>query len=180
MKRLFIIRHCRAEGQEPEAPLTAEGMKQAQELAEALEGAGIEFILSSPFIRAVDTIRPLSERLGKEIHVDNRLQERILSPTHLENWMELLEQTYLNPDMKLKGGESSNEAAARGLEVIREALTRPENTIAIVTHGNLMSLLIRHYDPPFGFREWKKLSNPDVYCLEFSDGRTRGVERWLA
>ena len=37
-----------------------------------------------------------------------------------------------------------------------------ENTI-IVTHGNLMSLLLKNYDNSFDFDCWKNLSNPDVF-----------------
>ncbi|OUZ06873.1 phosphoglycerate mutase family protein [Bacillus pumilus] len=36
-----------------------------------------------------------------------------------------------------------------------------------VTHGNIMSLLLKHADPTIGFKEWEKLSNPDVYVLTY-------------
>jgi 2,3-bisphosphoglycerate-dependent phosphoglycerate mutase len=87
MKRIFLIRHSKAAGQEPEAPLLEEGTRQAQELAEFLHQMDIDYLITSPYRRAVDTIRPLSERLGKEIHTDERLIERVLSTGYLENWM---------------------------------------------------------------------------------------------
>jgi 2,3-bisphosphoglycerate-dependent phosphoglycerate mutase len=166
MKRIFLVRHCKAAGQGPEAPLVEEGTRQAQELAEFLDRMDIDYLIASPYRRAVDTIRPLSERLGKEIHTDERLIERVLSTGHLENWMECLEQTYEDFELKFQGGESSGEATARAIQVIQEAWDRPETSIVIVTHGALLSLIIKYYRKEFSFEDWKKLGNPDVYKLQ--------------
>ena len=34
---------------------------------------------------------------------------------------------------------------------------------SIVTHGNLLALLLRHFDGRVGFAAWEALTNPDVY-----------------
>ena len=49
MKHIYWVRHCKAEGQPPEAPLTEEGKKQAEDLVDFLCNCGIERIVSSPF-----------------------------------------------------------------------------------------------------------------------------------
>lgn len=46
-----------------------------------------------------------------------------------------------------------------------QADTNGENTV-IVTHGNLMSLLLKNFNKDFRFNGWKKLSNSDVYLLK--------------
>ena len=176
-KRIYLVRHGKAAGQEPEAPLTAEGVRQARELVRFFEDRHIEFIVSSPYVRAVETIRPLAERLGLDIRTDHRLKERVLSSAPLDDWMTRLEETFRTPDLKFEGGESSREAAERGLAVIRELAERPENAMVAVSHGGLLALLIRHYDPSFGFTEWKRMTNPDVYELEIGDGGA-SVRRW--
>jgi len=38
MKRIYLVRHCKAAGQEPEAPLTEEGVTQAERLADFFAG----------------------------------------------------------------------------------------------------------------------------------------------
>ncbi|CAM3148867.1 histidine phosphatase family protein [Paenibacillus sediminis] len=68
-------------------------------------------------------------------------------------------------DFKLPGGESTAEAANRGIEVINELLDTSANNIVIVTHGNLLSLIIRNFKKEFGFNEWKEMKNPDVFEL---------------
>jgi 2,3-bisphosphoglycerate-dependent phosphoglycerate mutase len=166
MKRIYLVRHCQASGQESEAPLTAEGERQADELAEFMRDRQIERIVSSPYVRAMQSVKPLSERLGLEIHIDDRLRERVLSTSMLDDWLKRYEETFLDDDLKFPGGESSAEATGRGLAVIEEATARPEHACLIVTHGGLLSLIIRHYNREFGFEDWRRLTNPDVYELQ--------------
>ncbi|WP_433944958.1 histidine phosphatase family protein [Paenibacillus sp. SN-8-1] len=178
LKHIYLIRHAAAAGQEPEAPLIEAGEVQAEQLASCLKDRGIEYIVSSPYVRAIDTIRPLSELAHIKIRTDERLKERVLSPVPLENWMELLERSYAEESFALEGGESIAEAASRGIAVLQELLARPERTFAVVTHGGLLSLLIRHYQPDFGFEQWKRLSNPDVYLLEISGSQVLLQRIW--
>lgn len=79
----LLIRHAKASGQAPDAPLTAEGHMQAQRLAAQLAPHPITRVVSSPWLRAVDTARPLAQALGLRIEPDGRLTERVLSPTDL-------------------------------------------------------------------------------------------------
>ncbi|MGZ9583689.1 histidine phosphatase family protein [Paenibacillus marinisediminis] len=172
MKNIYLVRHCKAEGQEAEATLTVEGEQQAVELADYFAQLDIDYVVSSPFTRAVETIRPLCERMNLDLQIDERLKERVLSSHHLDEWMDKLRETYHNADLKYEGGESSNEAMRRGMEVIHELLDRHESNAIVVTHGALMSLMIRHYNQAFGFEEWRSLTNPDIYQLQVSDDRS--------
>lgn len=166
MQSIYLIRHAQASGQEPDAELTDLGFVQAERLAELLAGSAIEYIVSSPWRRAIHTAAPLARTVMRHIHTDERLQERVLSTRHLDNWMEVLAHTYLDEDWAEEGGESSRIARNRGMEVLNELWGRTEQRAAVITHGNLLSLLIRTYDPSFGFEQWKMLSNPDVFVLE--------------
>ncbi|WP_309118312.1 histidine phosphatase family protein [Paenibacillus sp.] len=177
MKTIYLIRHCKAAGQEAEAPLTEEGMKQAERLAEALAGKGIQKIVSSPFRRAVRSVEPLSRRLGIDAAVDERLSERVLSGRDLPDWMEHLRRSFEEMDVALEGGESSRRATERALAVVKELANGEANVVAAATHGNLMALLLKAFDASVGFETWKALSNPDVYKLSFQDGDFVEMER---
>ncbi|MGO1060797.1 histidine phosphatase family protein [Planococcus sp. FY231025] len=162
---VYLVRHCQATGQQPEAKLTQEGEKQAQGLADFFEGKGVIHIVSSPYARALQSIAPAAERLGLPVKTDARLVERILSTENLPDWMEHLERSFSNSDKKLPGGESGREAAERGLEVLREV---PAQSV-LVTHGNLMALLLTHFEPDFGFEGWKTLANPDIFEVRWTE-----------
>jgi 2,3-bisphosphoglycerate-dependent phosphoglycerate mutase len=173
---VYLVRHCRPEGQAPEAPLTAEGRGQAEALADFLEGAGIERIVSSPFARALQSIAPLARRLGIEVEVDARLCERVLSTAPRPDWRERLRESFEDLDLCLEGGESSRAAMARAVAVVDELRQRSARTTAIVSHGNLLTLLLRHFDERFGFDAWQRLTNPDVFRVSLSE-RTALVDR---
>lgn len=178
MKNIYVIRHCEAEGQLPESPLTDKGVKQSIDLAVFFDHIKVERIISSPYKRAIETIQPLANYSNVEIEIDNKLKERILSTTHLSDWFQKLRATYDDMDLKFEGGESSQEAMTRIVEVVEGALKGDiENTI-IVTHGNIMSLLLNHYIKKFGFNEWNNLSNPDVFLLKFESNKVTYKRLW--
>jgi 2,3-bisphosphoglycerate-dependent phosphoglycerate mutase len=176
MKTIYLIRHCKAQGQEPDAELTAEGVRQSILLSRFLRDKGITRVVASPYLRALKSIEPFSAENNVSLEVDWRLRERVLSSDESPDWVDLLEQTFKDPDLKFEGGESSKEASARGLQVIGELLVSPEESIAVVTHGNLLSLILGNYEKGFGFREWKELSNPDVFELT-GDGENAVIKR---
>lgn len=166
MTKLYLIRHCQAEGQEPEAQLTADGQEQAEKLALFLVNYNINRIISSPFRRTIQSITPFANKLNLEIEVDERLKERILSSENLSDWFEKLKQSFEDVDMKCVGGESSKEATERIVSLITEVTNVQTDNVAIVTHGNISALLLNHISKNFGFDQWQKLSNPDVYVIE--------------
>lgn len=169
-QHIYLIRHCQAEGQAPEAPLTDKGKADAEKLADALKDKAIEAIYSSPFVRAVQTATPLAKRLGLPIRTDDRLAERILSSQDLPDWLDRLKATYTDLDLKFEGGESSREAIERAFEALNHLLETGVRSAAIVTHGNLMSLILYHLDRAYGFAAWAAFTNPDVYLLTYENG----------
>jgi|SRR5690625_2792422 len=177
-KFIYIVRHCQAEGQAPDASLTEEGFEQAEEVAQFFAQIPIDEIISSPFKRAIQTITLYATAKNVDIKIDNRLSERTLSSISLDDWMDKLHETYNDLDLKFEGGESSREAMLRIVSVIEDIVARASTNTIIVTHGNIMSLLFNYYDENFGFAEWKKLSNPDIYLLKISERQTEYERVW--
>ncbi|MBB6673714.1 histidine phosphatase family protein [Cohnella nanjingensis] len=169
MKNVYLVRHCQAEGQAPDAPLTDEGNRQALRLASFLADREIDCLISSPYERAYRTVQPLAERLGIEVVLDARLTERVLSAENHPAWRDRLRETFADLDLRYEGGESSREATGRAVGVVDEVLRGAYRDAVIVSHGNLISLLLKHFDDRIGFEEWAALSNPDVYRLVFAD-----------
>jgi 8-oxo-dGTP diphosphatase len=79
--KLYVVRHAdagpRGGRHEPDErrALSKRGQRQAEGLRDQLADAGITRVLSSPFLRCVQTVAPLAERLGLEVEVDDRLAE---------------------------------------------------------------------------------------------------------
>lgn len=173
-KTIYLIRHCQATGQAPDAELTDEGQKQAQKLAEFLQKRQVIHFISSPFTRAIQSIEPAADRLDLPIEIDDRLAERVLSSEQMPDWMEKLEESFGDEELKFAGGESGKEATERAMEVLAEM----KDKTAAVTHGNLLGLLLKQIDLSYGFTEWKKLTNPDVYEVKIRNGELSAMRVW--
>lgn len=161
---LYVLRHAQANGQEFEAELTEEGAKKANQIIRDLEKLSIKNIYSSPMRRAIDTIRPFAVQNDIQIITIDDLSERVLSDIAIEDWLTKLKLTFTSFDIKFNNGESSREAQRRAIKFI-ESLNSNENNL-IVSHGNLIALIIKYYDETFGFNEWKALKNPDLFCID--------------
>lgn len=75
-----------------------------------------------------------------DLVVDSSIQ----ASGYFSDWMDKLEATFNDMDLKYKDGESSNEAMNRIVEVVNEIVeSNSENTI-IVAHGGIISLLLSH------------------------------------
>lgn len=165
MKTLYVVRHCEAEGQEADAPLTPEGAAQSHNLAVSLATVNIERIISSPYRRATQSIEPLARRLNLQVELDMRLVERVLCSGSRPDWQERLHDSFLDLDLSWEGGESSRTAMQRAVAVVADIQRHSAGNTLLVTHGNLMALLLKHFDDSIGFAEWLALSNPDVYRI---------------
>ena len=170
VERALLVRHCESSGQAPDAPLTARGNVQAEALADFLTARSIARIVSSPYLRARQSIEPLARKLGLEIELDARLAERTLSPRPIEGWRDVVKRSFEDPEFHVLGGESGARTLARGLAAIRPLIesARDDGLVVIASHGQLLSLVLHSIDPSFGYAGWEALSNPDVHLLEVS------------
>ena len=164
-KVLYVVRHCQAEGQEPAASLTERGQQQAEALCAFLADFDVQRIVSSPFARAVESIHPLSARLGVDVKIDQRLVERTLSTGRLADWREQLRVSFQDLDLIIGGGESSRAAMQRARAAVADILGHPAEHTVVVTHGNLMALMLKTFDDRIGFELWERLTYPDVYAV---------------
>jgi phosphohistidine phosphatase len=74
---LWLLRHADAVSGSPDSarPLTDKGVRQAQAAGRALErlGVSIDVCLTSPKVRALETARLATERIGVEVRVEPAL-----------------------------------------------------------------------------------------------------------
>lgn len=78
---LYLVRHAKA-GERREwgdddrlRPLVDAGRRQAGALADRLQPLATGTLVSSPYVRCVQTLEPLADRLGTTVAVDERLAE---------------------------------------------------------------------------------------------------------
>lgn len=78
---LYLLRHAAAgdrikwEGDDRLRPLTKKGRRQSASVAESLSDAGIERVVTSPYLRCVETVEPLAEAIGAKVEQSDALAE---------------------------------------------------------------------------------------------------------
>lgn len=181
MKHVYWVRHCKATGQPPECPLTDLGWEQAKDLAGFLADRGIVRIVSSPFVRARESVVPLARQLDVEIEIDARFGERVVGDmgidweTDSERAVAEFGRTFEDLDLRFSEGETSREAMDRAIAGLAD-VAQGETPAMIASHGNLTTLMWMHFDASVGFDQWQALTNPDVLLLTF-DGDVPTVAR---
>ena len=172
-----MIRHCEAMGPAPNAPLTESGRQQAQHLAEFLADYPVDFIATSQFARTKQTIAPFAATVHLPINTDNRLNERTLSASPVANWQEVVRDSFGDDLLRLPGGESASDVLQRAWSALRDLFELKYSMPVVVTHGNLMALVLHSIDSSFGFDGWKSLTNPDLYVLQENGAGRHTFER---
>lgn len=166
----LLIRHAtndtvdvRIAGRMPGVHLNDEGRRQAEELAHRLEGIQLDAIYSSPLERAFETAERIAERHGLGI---TRLES--LNEIDFGDWTwKGLDELHANElwqrfntfrsGMRIPGGETIVEVQARMVvELLNLCEKHPEQTLAIVGHGDPIRAVISFY-----------LGNPLDFMLRF-------------
>jgi len=167
---LILIRHAQSSGQSPDAGLTDHGLQQATALADFLMPLGIDGLFSSPYQRAPATVTPFSERSGIPLTVLPDLHERVLTPEPVDDWLDHIARSFVEKSYKLMGGESLLETSMRGQNALHAISKSGGNLPAAASHGNLIASILNSIDPDFGFDQWRKMLNPDVFEVKLQDG----------
>ncbi|UQZ35186.1 histidine phosphatase family protein [Paenibacillus sp. PK3_47] len=178
---LYLIRHAESvyvEGKERSRGLSRQGQNDALRIKHVMQDAPIDIFVSSPYERATATIKPLADERHKEIVTIEDLRERAIGDIKDISFREAKQRVYEDFHFAFADGESSAEAQDRGIQELLGLLQEHEGkSLAIGTHGDIMTLLMNYFDPQYDFVFWQSTSMPDIYRLEFDGGRLCSVTR---
>lgn len=147
--RIILWRHGRTEynlqgrfqGQ-IDIPLDEVGFKQAESAATHLAMLEPSAIVSSDLSRAQQTALTLAERVGLEVELDAELREinageweGLTRPEILASWPEDYHAWRRGDFIRIGGGETRPELAARVAASIAAHAERVEGTLVVVGHG---------------------------------------------
>jgi 2,3-bisphosphoglycerate-dependent phosphoglycerate mutase len=181
---IYMIRHGDSlkEGPERTRGLTEKGIADAQKVTELLQKEDMDVVVSSPYLRSVQTIEGISRHIEQSVIVEEDLKERIFSTNNNrisdQELGPLLEASFRDPDFALEGAESNTDCQSRAIAVLNTLLhTHEGKKIAVGTHGAIMTLLMGHFDSRFDLKFLHSTSKPDIYRMEFTGLELIGVQR---
>ena len=171
--RLVLIKHSVPEMQiQTESKfwhLSEEGRKRCAPLAEKLRRFNFTRIVSSNEPKAVETAELLASELSRTHIVRPDLQENDrtgLGFVGQEAYQETFRRFFAEPDMVIVGNETAEEVRARFTTAVEAVLEEfPDETLAIVSHGTVISLLVSKPTPEDRFRLWRRLGLPSYVVV---------------
>ncbi|MGG1658749.1 histidine phosphatase family protein [Brevibacillus sp. NRS-1366] len=181
--QIYMVRHAESPfspDQEETRGLSEKGWQDARKVAEILEAEQIDVFISSHYARAKQTIEAAARQQKCEIIIEPRFRERDLAAWDypFDDFEQAIAKVFDNPDFAYPGGESNTVAGNRGVVALREVVENHRGKkLAIGIHGNIMTIIMNHYDKQYDFAFWKKTTKPDIYKLSFENNTLTSVER---
>jgi 2,3-bisphosphoglycerate-dependent phosphoglycerate mutase len=173
MTRIYFVRHSKPNfsiKDDLKRPLCEEGISACKKITEYLSDKGIHKVYSSPFKRAVDTIKDFADQFEFEIEKVEDLRERKVADIWIEDFNEFAKKQWEDFNYKLSNGENLNEVQTRNINAIHRILkSNADKNIVIGTHGTALSTIINYYDNSFDYSAFSRIKNlmPFVVCIDF-------------
>lgn len=154
-------------------PLSDVGRTRCIPLAPRLAAYTPTIIAASAEPKATETGRIVAKRLAAPIEIVAELHEN--DRTSL-GWLDSdalearIARFFAEPDHRIMGNETANEAEARFATAVADVCTRhPHGNVIIVAHGTVITLFVARHAGREPFPFWKRLSLPSFVALSLPD-----------
>lgn len=174
MTTIYLLRHAQSQPDrdvpDSDWPLSVRGRQQALDLVPVLSRLEIEAIYSSPYRRALETVKPFARHseIGIVVHESLREQETRLTggePDFRANIRQMWADFHSTPT----SGEPAISCQTRVVAAISEiGGLCSDKTVLVSSHGNAIALFLNHLDAGIGYEEWRRIKNPDLFKIELS------------
>ena len=133
-------------------PLTDKGLKDRIKVTNFLIDKNIDVILSSPYIRAVETVKDFAKNSGLTIETVEDFKERKIDSVWIDDFNSFSKRQWSDFNYKLTDGESLKEVQKRNIKALEEVLEKYKGkNIVIGSHGTALSTIINYYDSSFNY-----------------------------
>lgn len=180
MTNLYFVRHSKIQYTHDDysRQLSEEGKTYVPLVTKAFENIHVDAIVSSPYVRVLDTIKGIADIKNLEIECYDDLRERKVADTFIDDFQTFTRNQWSDFDYRLEGGESLREVQERGTVVIKEVMDKYcGKNVVVGTHGTFMSVQLNYFDKNIDFDFWRQVNMPDVYKATFNGYEMINLER---
>ena len=175
MTTIYFIRHAQSDRlsrDDATRPLTDVGMADTLKITEVLKDKGIKHIISSPHMRALQTISDLAKTLNIQVDVDKDFRERVVGKWIPDQFYTFIKKQWYDFNYRNDGGESLSEVQVRCVAAMRRAMKQyKDETFAIATHGTALATIINRFFPEFQYTDVMRIIDymPYVVRMDFEN-----------
>lgn len=153
---VYFVRHGESELTEktyqlPETPLSHLGIKQAKSIAKRFTEIPIELILSSTYLRAIETAQEIKKIeevpiVQNDLFVERRMPSSFLGKkiddAEVITIHETIRKHFYEPNWHYADEENFSDLIHRAEEALKFVLNQEKENIIVVTHGYFLTVLM--------------------------------------
>lgn len=184
MAKVYFVRHAKPDfsiKDDLTRPLSKEGINDCRKIIELLSDKGVTKAFSSPYKRAIDTIKDFTEGLNLKINIIEDFRERKVDNIWIEDFNKFAKEQWNDFNYKLSEGESLDEVRERNINALMHILKEnKDENIVIASHGTALSTIINHYNKKFDYTEFERIKDlmPFIVCFTFDGQAIINIEEF--
>lgn len=148
--------------------LSAKGLKDRKLVTKFLMDKNIQIVLSSPYKRAVDTVREFAEKKEMNIDIIDGFRERKVDSLWIEDFNSFCKKQWEDFEDKLSDGECLKEVQDRNILALKNIVEKFKGkNIVVGSHGTALSTIINYYDREFGYSDFNEIRQLMPWVVKF-------------
>lgn len=174
MTTVYFIRHAQSDSSVHDPflrLLTEKGLRDRSLVTNFLHDKDITFAFSSPYKRAVDTIKEFTDRNGVEIKIMDDLREHQTISDHYcdADYFPFIQQYWKNKNYKVLGDESIADLQNRTICALKKIVKEcKDNNIIIGTHGMALSSVLNYYDKTYEYQDFLSMVKKKPWIVKMT------------
>jgi 2,3-bisphosphoglycerate-dependent phosphoglycerate mutase len=172
---VILVRHAEPSLPQPDGPddfhraLTTRGRAQAERLVAELVGFRPRAVVSSPYLRAVQTVEPAARELGMLVATDLALREWDSGLEPGPDFADHYAKSWADPAFARPGGESLAALTERAVRAVRLLATEMDGGPVVVgSHGTFISRLLAGFGVAVDWPFSRTMPMPAIYRLSLT------------
>lgn len=171
MTTVYFVRHAEPDYSNHNdrlRKLTPKGLEDSRSVTSFLSDKKIDRIFSSPYRRAIDTIKDFADKNKMPIHIVDDFRERKVAAAWIDDFESFCKSQWDDFNFKLSGGESLAEVQSRNIQALKKILQKYKGkNIVIGTHGTSLSTIVHYFDPDFRYEDFQEIRDLMPWILRF-------------
>lgn len=180
---VYLVRHAEPNfynHNDMDRELTLKGLQDCQLLLNYFSKQNIHVIYSSPYRRAIETIKSKAEFHQVSVIKRDAFRERKISSNWIEDFQNFVQKQWQDFSFKLPSGESLEEVQERTVHALKCLLKeRLGEQIIISSHGTAISTIVNYFYPQFGLSDFQKLKRLFPFIIRMTFDKERCLSIYL-
>jgi len=169
---IYLVRHAEINyiPDDYSRPLSEKGLQDVLKVTERFKDFKVSKVVSSPYLRAINTVKGVAEEKGLTIELINDFRERKVAKAHIEDFDSFATRQWQDFDFCLEEGESLSVTQSRGIKALENLVEQYSGeSIVVGTHGTMLGVILNYYNKSHDYNFWKSIKMPDIFKFTFID-----------